>query len=244
MTDDDGDSDLVQRWQQHGDERARERLLRRHDRLLRETAYRATRWGFDFDDAYQLSALGFLRALDTYDPSFGASLATYARQWIKQHLHHGRQTLGPVRRPTHAIEGSDRLRRIQRCERNHGRTHMVGELAALAGIAPDNAKLFMDSAQRGVSLDTPIGDKGGFSIGDLIPDHHASPEDIVEAQQRQRLLVEAIEALPGKQRETARLYYLDGRTLEEIGTLRGVSRQGAHLMLQKAQTGIQARLAG
>jgi RNA polymerase sigma factor (sigma-70 family) len=149
-----------------------------------------------------------------------------------------------VRRPTHAIEGSDRLRRIQRCERNHGRKRTVGELAALAGIAPDNAKLFMASAQKGVSLDTPIGDRGGFSIGDLIPDWQASPEDIVEAQQRQRLLVEAIGALPCKQGETARLYYLEGKTLEEIGTLRGVSRQGAHLMLQKAQAGICEMLGG
>lgn len=239
---DDDDNDLILQWQQHGNERARDILLRRHDRLLRETAYRATRWGFDFDDAYQLSAIGFLRALDTFDPSFGASIATYSKQWIRQQLHHGRQTLGAVRRPVHAIEGADRLRRIQRCERTHGRERSMGELAALGHITSENAKLFIESAQMGISLDTPIGDDDGFSIGDIIPDDRASPEDIAEAQQRRRLLVDAIEALPGKQRETARLYYLDGRTLEEIGTLRGVSRQGAHLMLKKAQAGIQERL--
>lgn len=241
---DDDDIDLIRRWQQHGDERARDTLLRRHDRLLRETAYRAIRWGFDFDDAYQLSAIGFLRALETFDPSFGASIATYSKQWIRQQLHSGRQTLSAVRRPVHAIEGADCLRRIQRCERSHGRERSVGELAALAHMTSDNAKLYIDSSQRGVSLSTPVGDEDGFCIGDIIPDDRASPEDVVEAHQRRRLLVKAIEALPGKQRETARLYYFEGKTLEEIGTLRGVSRQGAHLMLQKAQEGIQERLAG
>jgi RNA polymerase primary sigma factor len=241
MADDDDDT-LVQRWQQHGDERARDTLLRRYDRLLKETASRAERWGFDFDDGYQLSAMGFLRALDTYDSSFGASVQTYARRWIRHYLHHGRQHLGPVRRPSHAIEGADRLRRILRCEGSRGRERSISELASLAGLDTANAKLFVDSAQQGVSLDTPIGDDGTATIVDYMADDRASPEDILEARERRRLLVEAIEALPGKQGETARLYYLDGRTLEEIGTLRGISRQGAHLMLQKAQAGIQARL--
>lgn len=130
------DIDLIRRWQQHGDERARDTLLRRHDRLLKESAFRATRWGFDYDDAYQLAALGFLRALDTFDPVHGASIATYARGWIRHRLQRGRLMLGPVRRPTYAIEGTDRLLRIQRCERSRGRERTTGELASLAGLAP------------------------------------------------------------------------------------------------------------
>lgn len=90
------DDELIKRWQQDGDERARDILLRRYKTFLREEAFRATRVGLDFDDAFQMGAMGFLHALDKYEFGHGTSLKTYARHWVRQRIHHGRQNLGPV----------------------------------------------------------------------------------------------------------------------------------------------------
>lgn len=241
---DEADDDLIRRWQQNGDERARDTLLRRHQPLLRAEAYRATLAGHDFDDAYQLAAMGFCHAMDKYEFGHGASLRTYALRWIRQRLHHGRQWLGPVHRPTYVLDATARIHRERRSMRNQGIEPTAAELAARTGTPASNVELFLASAQATVPLDAPVGDSGGGSFVDLLADDRVSPEDILEQRQRRQLLVEAIDTLPPKQAETARLYYLEDRTLEEIGAMRGISRQGAHLSLQAAQAGLIRWLGG
>lgn len=231
----DDDNALVQRWQQHGDEKARDRLLRRYQPFLRTEAHRATRSGLDFDDAFQMAAMGFLRALDTYDPAFGASLKTYARSWCRQRMHQGRQHLGPVYRPTHVIDALPRIRRAQRSLRNDGFEPTLEEVAKLTGLPADNVMTFIASGQ-GTSLDSPIdGNDGDTTFLDRLRDDLETPEDILEAKQRRQLLAKAIETLPPKQAESARLYYIEGMTLEEIGARRGITRQGVHLQIQKVE---------
>lgn len=77
---------LATRWREDGDTRARDQLLALHQGLIHGFVRRyPARVGIE--DLTQEAQLGFLRALETFDPDRGVELATYARHWIRAYVH-------------------------------------------------------------------------------------------------------------------------------------------------------------
>ena len=62
---------LFARWQQHGDQAAREALVQRFMPLARSLARRYGRSSEPFEDLLQVASLGLLKALDRFDPTLG-----------------------------------------------------------------------------------------------------------------------------------------------------------------------------
>jgi RNA polymerase sigma-32 factor len=78
--------ELAHRWRDHRDVRARDRLLWLHLPLIEAIANRyPARLGRE--DFVQEGQLGFLRALETFDPDRGVELSTYARHWVRAYVH-------------------------------------------------------------------------------------------------------------------------------------------------------------
>ena len=66
----------------NGDHAAREQLVERYRGLARALAARHSEWGEPFDDLLQVAWIGFLKALDRFDPAREVKLATYATATI------------------------------------------------------------------------------------------------------------------------------------------------------------------
>lgn len=66
------------RQAKNGDERAKERLIVENTSLIKCVAKRFLGRGVEFDDLYQLGALGFLKAVKNFDESFNVKFSTYA----------------------------------------------------------------------------------------------------------------------------------------------------------------------
>src|SRR3954471_925077 len=71
-------SQLFERWQQDGDEAAREQLVARCLPLARSLARRYDRSSEPYEDLLQVASLGLLKALDRFDPERGPSFASFA----------------------------------------------------------------------------------------------------------------------------------------------------------------------
>ena len=69
--------DLIKK-SQSGDETARELLLEENSGLVWAVVRRFLGRGVETDDLYQLGCLGFLKAVDGFDPEFGTQFSTYA----------------------------------------------------------------------------------------------------------------------------------------------------------------------
>src|SRR5580698_1184749 len=69
---------LFVRWQQHGDESAREELVRRFMPLARSLARRYGRSSEPFEDLLQVASLGLLKAIDRYDGERGHPFQSFA----------------------------------------------------------------------------------------------------------------------------------------------------------------------
>ena len=94
----------------------------------------------------------------------------------------------------------------------------------------EDVKNILTYLQSPVSLETPVGENGEDSLGDLVEDRsEATPEEAMDVLVRKEEVKELLEALTDRESQVIRLRFglEDGRshTLEEIGEMMGVTRE-------------------
>ena len=176
------------------------------------------------DDLVQNGMIGLLDALNRFDDSQGAQFETYAVQRVRGAMLDGLRENDwvprSIRREMRRVESA-----IQQLEHQHGRPPNEAELAESLGMAlGDYQKLLQDA--RGHQLinleDLSDNDEEGFldrhQTGDL-----ADPLSNLLEESMRTLLVQAIEALPEREKLVMSLYYEEELNLREIGEVLGVT---------------------
>ncbi|TAL20461.1 sigma-70 family RNA polymerase sigma factor [Patescibacteria group bacterium] len=140
--------------------RAQEMLWRHDLRYILAIVRRRQHLGrLEFADAVQEATLGYLHAVDKFQPEFGNTLLTYASWWIKQSIHRAEIQSAMNRLPVHVHEMLNRvLRRMAR----EGTTQEDAIRAEAGSSEQRNA--YLNSAymvkQGFLSLDQPVGNEG------------------------------------------------------------------------------------
>ncbi|GAA3286596.1 sigma-70 family RNA polymerase sigma factor [Dactylosporangium matsuzakiense] len=172
-------------------ERAKDRFIRANLRLVVSIARRYVRSGMPMLDLIQEGNTGLVRAVEKFDYVRGYKFSTYATWWIRQAISRAiAQQERTVRLPVHLVEDVNRMRNVARqLTRELGNEPEPEQLANSLGVPVERVHELMRWSQDTVSLDTPVGDDGDTSLGDLVSDSDApSPEDVVlAALERQRI---------------------------------------------------------
>jgi len=207
----------------------RKDLIERHAALVRYVAGRiAIRLPQHvcIEDLESAGIIGLIDAIDKFDPSKGARLETYAeirirgaildelrsRDWLPKQV---REKYRKIREAYGEVEGS------------LGRSATDDEVAAHMGLDLDEFHSILGRANSAalISMDELCGDSdNGRQFKDLIADETCS--DIageICKKETMRLLAEAIDKLPEKERLVVALYYYEELTMKEIGAVLGVS---------------------
>jgi RNA polymerase primary sigma factor len=97
-------------------------------------------------------------------------------------------------------------------------------------MTTEEVREILRMSQLPISLEKPIGEEADSSLGDFVEDEAAeSPFDTAQLLLRREDVVNALNALPRREREVIELRYglLGGepRTLEEVGRAFGVTRE-------------------
>ncbi len=132
------DRSLLQRAQ-HGDRRARERLVVSHLDDVRSIARRYRNLGLSVDDLEQEGALGLLDSIDQYDASRGPAFETYARFRIRRAIRNAlTEKSRLIRLPKQIVE---RRRAVDRADARltgpNGAHPSPAELAEATGLGPE-----------------------------------------------------------------------------------------------------------
>jgi RNA polymerase primary sigma factor len=219
------------RRKDEGDLEAKQRLIEGNLRLVMSITRNYTRAGVPLLDLIQEGNLGLIRAVEKFDYTLGFKLSTYATWWIRQAISRAlAEQSRTIRLPVHV---ADQVRKIQRARRVLGqklsRDPTIEEVAAESGFPEKRVQELMELVQEHVSLDTPVGD-GESLMGDLIEDPLAAePEAETTDRLRSSELAWAIRQLkPRQQRVLIERFGLQGqppKTLEEVGTILGITRE-------------------
>lgn len=78
--------DLISRWKDQRDKRAREKLLTAHLPFVHKMAKKMAGYGVSIEDIAQEGMIGLIHSLDRFDPNVGTRFVTFAQWHIRAHM--------------------------------------------------------------------------------------------------------------------------------------------------------------
>jgi RNA polymerase primary sigma factor len=220
--------------------RARGMLIEANLRLVISIAKRFVGRGLLFLDLAQEGNLGLMRAVDKFDYRKGFKFSTYATWWIRQAVTRAISDQGrTIRLPAHMTEYMHKVTRArQDLAQILGREPEPKEIGARTHL-PERLVRKVLETRATVSLETPVGDDDGLTLGESVedPDAEAPPE----AASRTLLQVQVesiLDTLGERERGIIQMRFgmlgEEPGTLQEVAQVYGVSRERVRQIESKA----------
>lgn len=199
------------------------------------------------DDMIQVGLIGLNDALERFDSSQGVALETYATQRIKGAM------IDELRSSDWASRGARKTQRdikeaIQSLEHTLGRSPKESEIANKMDISLTEYHDLLGGIQgtQMVYLEdlTKSSDEegGGFDYLDRHVESDETPLTILTNKKMRVAVVEAIEALPEKEKQLMNLYYVDDLNMREIAAIMSITESRVCQIHSQSITRIRAKL--
>ena len=223
------------------DQEALDKLVRSNLRFVVSVAKKYQNQGVSLSDLINEGNLGLIRAAHKFDETKGIKFISYAVWWIRQAI---LQALAEqsriVRVPLNRAGTLHRIgRRASALLQELGREATHAEIAEGMDITEEEVAKTMSISQTHLSLDAPMTPGEDNRLLDYLPDNiNPTPDEQIFEKALTESIEEALSYLKEREAKILRLYFgLDGSdpmTLEEIGTLLGITRERVRQIKEKA----------
>lgn len=229
-------TELFRRWQQDGDQRARELLVERFLPLARKLARRYSGAHEPFDDLLQVASLGLVKAIDRFDTSRGTAFSSFAVPTILGELKRYFRDLGwSVHVPRGAQELALKVEEArQKMMSRTGRPPSVPELAEYLELSIENVLEALETAgaHHTASLDAPRDD--GEEDSGTLGDAFGQIDERFELVDDKVTIAAAARHLGPRERRVLLLRFVEDMTQSQIASKIGVSQMQVSRILRRA----------
>ncbi len=217
-------------WRSEGDVGAREKLAQHYLWLARALAFRfynEARRDADLDpqELIQIASIGLLEAIDRFDPTRGASFATFGRKRIIGALRDGVDK-HTEQRAQLALSRRVRKERRESLVADHDAKDPLSELVDVAvglaiGMLLEDSPLFWDESAQATKP------------------YHEDELSVLREQFKQ-----IVESLPGRHRDVVRYHYYFDLSFSDIAELMQLSRPRISQLHARALAMLRERFNG
>ena len=244
------EEELWIQYRKKRDPRIRESFIKQYAPLVKYVAGKVAvgmPHNVEFDDLVGFGVFGLLDAIDKFDPDKNVKFKTYAVTRIRGAIFDELRSIDwvprSVRQKTREVEEA-----IGALEAQLGRTATDQEIAQSMGMDENEYQKVMQriSSTSILSLSDMWfsgDDNDKVSIGDGIESPASlNPDVIVEKEEIRRVIINAINDLPEKEKKILVLYYYEDLTLKEIGQVLEVTESRVSQLHTKAILRLRSRL--
>ena len=212
-----------------GDNASKEQLLLQNSPLIKSIIKRYLGKGVEYDDLYQLGCLGFVKAINKYDASFGVKFTTYAVPLILGEVKRFLRDDGTIK-VSRSIKGLYvKIKKYLETKSANREPPTVDELAEHFGVSREEIVYSMEASHLPLSLfEKP--DDTGLSIAERLAG--ADSEHIID----NIMLVELLKSLTDRERKIIMLRYFRNFTQSEVAKQLSISQVQVSRIEQKVLT--------
>ena len=214
----DARTELVRRAQA-GEREAAQQLVEENTGLIWSVARRYFGRGVEPDDLYQLGCVGFLKAIEGFDLSYGTQFSTYAVPKISGEIRRFLRDDGVVKVSRSVKEQAAKIRQARLLlEQRIGREPKMSELSAETGLSPEEIAFAETATGPADSIQRESGEDG-FTLELVLGDFGAEDKMVEHVALRA-----AIEKLPEREKQVIGLRYYHGMTQQDSARVLHVSQ--------------------
>lgn len=204
-----------------GDEQAKEIIFKNNSPLIKSIIRRFAGKGVEYDDLYQIACIGFLKAINNFDESYGVKFSTYTVPMIIGEIKRYMRDNGAIKvSRTLKILANKINRYIDEYQTKTGESPQVETIAKQFGVSADEVVVALDSSRMPLSIfDKFEDDDEGQELIDKIPQNES--EDLLVNRIQ---LANIIENLNEREKKIIILRYFRDKTQTEIAEDLGVSQ--------------------
>ena len=221
-------TELLQRAKE-GDISARETLITDNAGLVWSIARRYFGRGVEPEDLYQLGCLGFLKAIDGFDPEYGTQFSTYAVPKIAGEIRRFLRDDGSVKvsRGLKERAASIKMTRQKLLEKLN-REPSLSEISEETGWTVEEIAMAETATSAAESIQKESGEEG-FSLEDVL-----TTGSLEDALIEKLALKEAIQKLQDRERLVINFRYFRCMTQDKTAKVLGVSQVQVSRIEKKA----------
>ncbi len=226
---------------QKGDQNAKNTLVCENSPLIKSIIKRFIGKGIEYDDLFQLGAMGFVKAINNFDVSFNVKFSTYVVPMI----------IGEVKRfmrDDGAIKVSRTIKTfnlqinkfIEGYLKENGVKPSIETIAKKFDVSSQEVVFVMDSARMPISLYTPFEDDEEKSL--LVVDRFVQNTQTDEMFDNM-FLCDVMKKLEKRDKKIILLRYFRDKTQSEIAKELGISQVQVSRLETKILEKIRSKLA-
>lgn len=209
----------------HGDKEARERLVEENMGLVWSIVKRFAGRGTDMEDLFQIGAMGLIKAIDKFDPSFEVKFSTYAVPMIAGEIKRFLRDDGIVKVSRTLKENCWKIKKeTEQFRQKNGREPSLEELSVITGLTKEEIAMALESAAEVESIYKTIPQKDGSEVCLLDRMESQNQGGGMQHLLNRVVLEQLLKELPDMERQLIIMRYMQDKTQLEVSRVLGVSQ--------------------
>lgn len=204
-----------------GDERSKEVLFKNNAPLLKSIINRFKGKGVEYDDLYQIACIGFLKAINNFDESFGVKFSTYTVPMVIGEIKRYMRDNGAIKVSRALKILANKINKyIEAYQTKNNESPSVAKIAGEFGVSEEEVSEALESSRMPLSIYDKFQDEDdSMELIDKIPSVDREDEILNKI-----MINGAIDELSERERKIVMLRYFRDKTQSEIAECLGLSQ--------------------